>query len=643
MGFPSLKLKGHVAATMLIDALSTSKGMIMNQVFPVSSEEISDDEYLKETSQASEEEQGCLAMPDENNLHNVEFPKAVLDTHKAMSEAIEARMQDKTGQLRFYSDYTGRGKTTGAILTIGEKISDPKHDMKRALFLTRECAGVEEVYRQFKATWPDLSVVPWSGAHKVSGTIALDVERNDVTEDEAKEAQIVISTHSAAKTWMKNRNYKLGKDFDFVLVDEYPEPVTGGTLKPSAAMAWQEQHQYGRKGEVLEKVSQWMQDLQDKPIDQLERPEWAQMINDDFPEAAVEMAKAVCAGRSFVTQKGKWKALQWAEIQMPLAGRALLCSATNELEGWQLDPNLKTESLVAHRGEATDYSQVQVTFKPWPELAKTLNPDLGDKGTVAAFREQITNELDNLPNDGGDVFVLMPKNLKEGLKTDFIESVASRHNGQIMFQHWGAGIGSNAYQNCSHAIIVGLHHLNALGVNQKVKAHSHYKSDKLEHGGTNTALVKTTKENEHARQVIQMLNRIRIRQMERDSENPFLAKAANIVWIATEGDTGTIAGVLRGYFKDISIDRAQVPEGFMVVDDVGSLRWEERGKWVGNRMERLGVKEFTYSDVDTQFGIRPKGSRQTKKFKVGLEAIGWQVVVGNGRSNPTIFHQSGTP
>ena len=277
----------------------------MNQVSRITSEEISDAECLKE---AFEEEQGCLTMPDESNLHNVEFSKAILDTHKAMSEAIEARMQDKTGQLRFYSDYTGRGKTTGAILTIGDMISDPNHDMRRALFLTRECAGVEEVYKQFKATWSKLSIVPWSGAHKLGGNLALDVERDDVTEEEAKEAQIVISTHSAAKSWMQSRNYKLGKDFDFVLVDEYPEPVTGGTLKPSVAMAWQEQHQYGWKGEVLEKVSQWMQDLQDRPSVQLERPEWAQMIKGDFPDAAVEMAKAVCAGRSFVTLKGKWKA-----------------------------------------------------------------------------------------------------------------------------------------------------------------------------------------------------------------------------------------------------------------------------------------------------------------------------------------------
>ncbi len=609
----------------------------MNQVSRITSEEISDAECLKE---ASEEEKGCLTMPGENNLHNVEFPKAILDTHKAMSEAIEARMQDKTGQLRFYSDYTGRGKTTGAILTIGDMISDPNHDMRRALFLTRECAGVEEVYRQFKATWSKLSIVPWSGAHKLGGNLALDVERDDVTEEEAKKAQIVISTHSAAKSWMQSRNYKLGKDFDFVLVDEYPEPVTGGTLKPSVAMTWQEQHQYGWKGEVLEKVSQWMQDLQDRPSVQLERPEWAQMIKGDFPDAAVEMAKAVCAGRSFVTLKGKWKALQWAEIQMPFEGRALLCSATNELEGWQLDPYLKAESLVAHRGEPTDYSQVQVTFKPWPDFSKTQNPELGEYGTVAAFRQQITSELENLPNDWGDVLILMPKSLKEGLTTGFFDSVANRHSGKIMVQHWGAGIGTNAFKNCSHAIIIGLHHLNALGVNQKVKAHSHYNSDKLEHGGANTALVKKTKDNEHARQIIQMLNRIRIRQMERDAENPYLAQSANAVWIATPDDTDTIAGVLGDKFKNINIDRTQVPEGFMVEDDVTNLRdWRDRGKWVGKYMDSTGVTEFTYSDVATQFGIYPTESRQRKKFKTGLETMGWQVVVGNGRGNSTRCHR----
>lgn len=600
----------------------------MNQVLHITSEE------------ASEDERDYMVTSDENNLHNVEFPKAVLDTHKAMSEAIEARMQDKTGQLRFYSDYTGRGKTTGAILTIGIKISDPNHDMKRALFLTRECAGVEEVYRQFKATWSKLSIAPWSGAHRDGGNDDLKVILNDVTDEEAKEAQIVISTHSAAKSWMQHRKYPLGQDFDFVLVDEYPEPIRDGSLVPSEVAGMSERNQNGQTGKTLAEAKDWMDGLNDLKERHIEQPKWLSEIDSRFDKRLVEAAEATDAGRAFVTERGNHKVLQWAVLQMPFEDRALLCSATNELEGWQLDPNLKAESLVAHRGEATDYSQVKVTFKPWPQLAKTQNPELGEYGTVAAFLEQITSELENLPKDWGDVFVLMPKALREGFPKGFFDNVVNRHNGKIMVQHWGAGIGSNTFQNCSHAIIIGLYHLNALGVALKVKGHSHYQSDTLIQEGANTSVVRETKENEHARQIIQMLNRIRIRQMERDAENSYLAKAANIVWVATEDDTNTIASVLTGKFKNIQIDRVLVPEEFMVVDDVTKLRcWRDRGKWVGKQMDAMGVIEFTYSDVGTQFGVFPKGSRQSKKFKTGLEAMGWQVVVGNGRGNPTRFLQ----
>lgn len=615
----------------------------MNQVLPITHDEFVHDEDLLVVCDPLAEEEGCVATFDQSNLHNVTFSEAVLKTHRAMSEAIEERLKDESGQLRFYSDYTGRGKTTGAILTIGEKISDSDHAMKRALFLTRECAGVEEVYQLFAATWPNLSIAPWSGAHKVGGEIKMDVARNDVTEEEAREAQIVVSTHSAAKKWMKYRKYPLGADFDFVLVDEYPEPVIGDTLKPSEILAWHERDQYGPRGDTLLKVKKWVHDLQDQTDKQLERPDWLDQINDGFDKRLVGLAEAIGAGRAFITQQGAYQHLQWSRLLVPFEGRALVCSATNELEGWQLDPKLKPETLVAHRGKPTDYSQAQVRFMPWPEYAKTQNPELGDRQTARLLRDQVVSELENLPKDGGDVFVLMPKALREGLSKGFFDSVANRHTGKIMVQHWGAGIGSNAFQGCSHAIIVGLHHLNALGVVQKIKAHRGYQSDTLRRGGANTKVVYDTKDDEHARQVIQMLSRICIRQMDEAADNTYLAKAANIVWIATPKDTDKIAAVLKKSFKNIRIDRVEVPEEFLVVDDVTQLRcWIERAKWVGKQMDNLAIQEFTYADVDARFGIQPKESRQKKKFNAGLQAVGWQVTIGDGRGNHTRFSRLGS-
>ena len=599
-------------------------------------------QYEEDPHETPEEPVGVVFDADEYDLFKVSFSDAVLSTHMAMADALEARLNNDNDVLRFYSDYTGRGKTSGAILHLGEMIESGQID--RVLFLTREIAGVEEVYRTFKKTWPHINVVPWSTAHRKGRTAPnsdLQVSRSNVTRDEAKVAQVVISTHAAGKQWRTRGEYPLGQNFDIVLIDEYPDPVASGQFHLSEAQGLYEKYQWGKMGKQAKAIRDWMSDLQEAK-GRLPRPDWAKDIDPRFPKEVLDLAEAVRQGRSFIVTRGEHRSLHWSRLNMPFEGKALLCSATNELEGWRMDPRLTSQSLKEHRGFPTDYSQVKVTFAPWPrEPAKVNNAQLKDPYTVEQLQKAIFREVAHgLPKDDGETLVLMPKTLRDSLSSDFLWQLQkSRGQDKVYIHHWGSGIGTNAYQDCRYAVVVGLFHQNAFGIHQKIKGHKLHQSEMIETYGANSKEVTTTKNNEHARHIIQMLNRIRIRGMDTTHSHPYVAKSAHIRWIATPKDTERACGVLETAFHKIEVDRSAVEDEIEVVDDPSQVRgWEQKAKVICNQMEKAGRKSFTSKDVGAEFACGyPKQPRQRQRFRAGAEDLGWTVVPGDGRGKPTTF------
>jgi len=615
---------------MLEETVGDALGMNFEEYFGYSQYE--DPEAI------AEEPVGVVFDDDESDLFKVHFSDAVLQTHRAIADALEARVGSQSDVLRFYSDYTGRGKTSGAILSLGEMIESGQVD--RVLFLTREMAGVEEVYRQFSKTWPNISVVPWSGAHRGDNNNKLNVSRDDVTRDEAKKAQVVISTHAAGKQWRTRGDYPLGQNFDVVLIDEYPDPVAGGQFQLSEAEALSEKYYRGHMGKQAEAIRDWMRDLQEN-TGRLPRPDWAHDLDHRFPKEVIDLAEAVRQGRSFVVTRGKHRSLHWSKLNMPFEGKALLCSATNELEGWQMDPRLTSRLLKEHRGFPTDYSQVKVSFKPWPEApAKTKNPELGDRHTVEALEKAIFREVAfNLPKDDGETLVLMPKTLRDNLSGDFHWQLQkSRGQAKVYIHHWGSGIGTNAYKDCRYAVVVGLFHQNAFGIRQKINGHKLHQSELIEAYGANSKEVTTTKHNEHARHIIQMLNRIRIRNMDNSHSHPYVAQSADISWIATPEDTDLACGVLEKAFEKITIDRTAVADQTGVIEDPAQAKsWADKAEVICRQMEKAGRKSFTSKDVEETWGGYPSATRQRRRFRATAENLGWTVTSGNGRGKPTTF------
>lgn len=619
---------------MLEETVGDALGMTLEEYFGYSPYEDPD--------ATTEEPVGVVFDDDEYDLFKVAFSDAVLSTHRDMANALDARVANESDVLRFYSDYTGRGKTSGAILSLGEMVESGQVD--RVLFLTREMAGVEEVYRMFAHTWPKIAVVPWSGAHRGDDNPKnLEVSRDDVTRDEAKKAQVVISTHAAGKLWRKHGDYPLGKDFDVVLIDEYPDPVAGGDFHLSEAEALSEKYYRGRMGEQAKAIRDWMRQLQDlKGKGRLPKPEWANDLDHRFPHRVRELAKAVRQGRSFIVMRGEHKSLHWSKLNMPFEDKALLCSATNELEGWQMDPRVNQRLIKEHRGIATDYSQVNVTFKPWPkEPAKVRNPDLGDPYTAEVLQDAIFKEVAyNLPKDDGETLVLMPKTLRDNLSKNFEWQLQkSRGSAKVYIHHWGSGIGTNAYKDCRYAVVVGLFHQNAFGIRQKINGHKLHRTDLIQSYGANSKEVATTKDNEHARHIIQMLNRIRIRNMDPEHSHPYIAQSAHIRWIATPPDTDLACEVLGKAFEKIKIDRSQVVDEIDVIEDPAQVkRWADKAKVICRQMEEAGRKSFTSKDVDADFACGyPKQSRQSKRFRAAAEELGWTVVAGRGKGVATTF------
>ena len=175
----------------------------MNQFF----NNTTNDRALEAPTEGDGESEGHPDQHSEHNLFNIDFPVAVQITHRNVEKTLKVRASDNSGMLEFYSDWTGRGKTSGVILATGRLFE--RGSVNRVLFITREIAGVDDVWRQFAATWPDLNVVGFSSAHRSYDQfpVAFDLYRNDVKTSELKPAQVVVTTHAMSKRWMEKEDW----------------------------------------------------------------------------------------------------------------------------------------------------------------------------------------------------------------------------------------------------------------------------------------------------------------------------------------------------------------------------------------------------------------------------------------------------
>ena len=121
------------------------------------------------------------------------------------------------------------------------------------------------------------------------------------------------------------------------------------------------------------------------------------------------------------------------------------------------------------------------------------------------------------------------------LKSNLVTSRLNRHD-------MGMGIGTNAYQDYKNMVVWGLFWM----ISDKLAA------DAVGHGvnaedvkNNNSRAIVQQKANHHSRWIIQMLNRIQIRQM----NDGLRAREGKVVWVTTKKEEEIICEVLKKDFK----------------------------------------------------------------------------------------------
>mgnify|MGYP003677748105 CR=1 FL=1 len=485
----------------------------------------------------AEDEEGILEQRSSYDLWDVDFTAAVKITHSRVEDALQHRISTMGPQLKFFSDWTGRGKTSGVILATGKLFQ--RGQAARVLFITREIAGVDDVTRHFLETWPDLDVVGYSSAHRKYDTKAVDWEvyRDDVDPKELKTAQIVVTTHEYAKGWVGNNHWPAGKDFDLVVVDEYPDPVKADTVPMQDITTMRSDCYNKNRLVVLAEVEDWANKVYNEGF--APKPTWLDKIDSSYPERLVKLVEAIKAGRLFATKDNRgWTTLQWAELMVPFEQKAIIFSATNHVEGWQFDPNVTDKITYNLTEQPTNYEDLTITFTDWPKDVPTNNKTLGEH--VEASLKAIEQQVASLPNDGKDMLILAPKPLCDGIPKGWLDQMGElRGGGKVYLNNWGKGIGSNAYKDCHHMIIFGLYHKNKNGHKEHIMGHGRFQSEgSIEVGSFEDKAMQTAKKNHHTRWIVQMLNRISVRTMvsgDRDLDM-YKAQAGNIIWITAPKD-----------------------------------------------------------------------------------------------------------
>ena len=532
--------------------LPQHKGIVADQLaFQGALEEWPDEDphlaaWSKGEWSLTDEEVGSGATGGVVSLAEVNFSAEVLKTHERVEKIVFDQYYRKDG-MKFLSEWTGRGKTTGVIKALGELFS--RHPEARVLLVTREMAEVDNLWRTMMATLPEVHCLGWSGVHKGQTTVEeWEAVRTDVKKAELSEAQLIITTHAAGTD---KKNGYLHKDRDLLLIDEYPDPVSSGMLELSDLyeLAKAENYSPRETKAVVVKAIQWATEIwKSQPIKDDSWIDDAETVpfNGDKMLKLHLFAKKYREGKGFLRVNGDYKTFIWAEFNLPLEDRSIVFSATNAFEGWHLDPKRR---LPVNKmfGEPTDYSQLQVEIVRRPigmksNQNKTLMNHKDDRGKVLGALRNAVSEFDY---HNEKVLVLVPKSVADWIRGNTADDPVLGHD-NISLIHWGAGIGTNAYQDHKNMVVWGLFWMIADKLAADAVGHG---VDAEDVRNNNSRAIIQQKANHHSRWIIQMLNRMQIRQMEEGLK----AKPGKVIWVTTKKEEAVVREVLTKDFQGASV------------------------------------------------------------------------------------------
>ena len=368
-----------------------------------------------------------------------EAKNVVAETQQKVFEKILMRMSIK-GALQFFTAETGLGKTTGARLAM-RRIWDEVDPSAHFLVLVPTRKDADIFWHEMKKLAPGQSAV-WTQSHDPTIGIHADgfTPSCQFTKAQAAKYPCLILTHNAGKAaegWVGKR--------DVVLIDEYPQPVSNGVVKPCQFIAARDEED---TAPFLE-ASIWSESQEERGLQTVGVPSWVYGVVHSTPKSDAgkeikKLAEHMLAGTAF-QRNISHPVWYWYNYNLPFEEKAIVFSATAHLEGWHFDP--AQGGFIGQEGVKVDYRNMVAKYYPWPAGVPTMHREIIRDPD---HRESFVNYVaDKIGFWDSRTLVVCPKDLEKDI---------ARKLSSAKVTHWGCDVGSNEYRDCENVWLVSLFH-----------------------------------------------------------------------------------------------------------------------------------------------------------------------------------------
>jgi hypothetical protein len=443
------------------------------------------------------------------------FDMAVAD---AVHETLIQALEDSANGLAVYrvlSAPTGSGKSTFAISAMKAVV----HEGGSCLFLCETMQQLEDMYKEVTSIIDPFVVGVFSSAHDIRTPVEL-VERDhgfrpsfQMARSQMKDKQVLLCTHA----FYRDRNGHMAMEYrgmprTVTFIDERPNEVavyevtTADVKQIRDALA----NAYGQDFPGVTAATNLHNYLEeewaDGGISNYERLyyskeiEWFQsqactdtlaagelkVFTHEVFKKVVGLARSIISGYAFAARYTRPVSNNrftgglfiGYDLDMPIRPGTIVLDATADLDGvsklaqWRIHsptPRVTFENLqITHIGIPDN---IVAPGESWSSIT-------GNRRRAIPYGQWIMSEVEKNTSPGDKVLVVTHKAIVENnyVPADhrFFEEAYDLNGRQVCFVHWGAGVGSNRWQDADTVMLFGEFHIprrvvvgQALGYSRK--------------------------------------------------------------------------------------------------------------------------------------------------------------------------------
>lgn len=523
-----------------------------------------------------------------------DYSEHTLQTAAAVGEILDYRLRN-TGQTMFITAQPGSGKTTGVMRWIVKQIVE--RTGVRVLLGVPTVALMEQVrkdlfhlYAEHTDDWSDAAdhIGWWSLQHDINKKNDIHVERTDgldILEDgythrlKAETRQVVILTHEAIKKMGRESRERINPDI--AIMDENPTPDMSQELdiEHIARMLKACDPQQEEMCSILNEAARWMMENTAKKFEVTEHAEWidrylrvyepsSKLTSSPDYKRIAWVCNRIKKGWGFTEYAGERKTLIAYEYNLPYAERAVIVSATGELEGAQFANQDTVAFMNKDRFVPVDYSDVTIVHVTLPKelmIGRAMqNPK---PHTIFHYADLIeTLEKDAEGRGFSTPFYCTSKRAEEqfkGMELARGDTYGPWYNErEKRFSYWGKDVGVNNFRNCDAAIMFGLHMLPQRAAIAHKRAHQQKETDQHflnRHANVQNKDMRQIQDDIAARHMYQMASRTCVRQVVDGKAKPAVIYMVN-------NDARRTQAIARVWFPKAKVEEMAYTEKDVLAD-----------------------------------------------------------------------------